>query len=290
MSLRSPILFAVALSAGCAAPLGMARPATVIEPGHVRASVDFGLRSAQDASDMQEAARRQLYQHTGAECGDGDDTQVCPDDAARRAFVEGAAAGLLSSPQTGDSGLAVRYGVAPGVDAGVRLGTSAVRGEVALQVFGDPLNSVDSGFTALIGAGLSHQLSLGGQPVEFVELGDPGRDDLDLFALAGYRYYRKAYVSVGARYMGSYLRGTLTEVVPASEVGPSTDRRLPDTDISGLAHHVGVVVSAYAGMGAVYFGVEVAGGVDFTQIRALGEDRWVSASSFRPAIVALLEI
>ena len=206
-------------------------------------------------------------------------------------MVRGAAAGILSTPQTADVGLTVRYGVVPGIDAGLRLGSNAVRAEVAHQLYGDPLNSVDSGLTALLGVGLSHQLVVADQPLGLLGIRGTGRDDVDLFALLGYRYDRKAYLSVGARYIASSLRGELVERVPSADPGGATaEVALRDTHISGLGHHIGLVASAYAGLGAVYFGVELAGGLDFTRVRALGEETWVSAASYRPGLVIFLEI
>lgn len=296
-ALAPALLCVVALSsaAGCAAPLGLGRPATVIEPGHVRVSADVGMRVAGGATDEQAAASAFYGGHSGEGCGNGDPQDLCVDDATRRVFVRGAAAGLMSTPQTADSGLAVRYGLFPGVDAGVRLGTSAVRGELAWQFFGDPLNSSSSGLTALLGVGVSHQLETGRQPLQLLELSGVGRDDVDLFALLGYRHYRQAYLTLGGRYMASVLRADVVELVPGPDtdgdgVGEFVTADLPDTDVSGVGHHFGLVASAYAGYGAVFLGLEVAAGVDIFSIRALGEESTVTSSAIRPSIVLFFEI
>lgn len=290
MNRRSLLSIVLGCLMGCAAPLGLSRPATVIEPGHYRVSADVGMRVSPGATDVQQVARRQMVASSGASCGNDDPAEVCADDAARRSFVEGAFAGVMSSPQTADAGIALRYGVRPGMDAGVRLGSSAVRGEVAWQLYGDPLNSVDSGLTALVGVGLSHQLEVARQPQSLVKVSDVGRNDLDLFALVGYRHYRRAYVSLGARYMASLLRADLVELVP-DRTAPDglAERALPDTDTSGLAHHIGLVISAYAGLGAAFLGLEIAGGMDFVSVRALGQDSTVMATSIRPSLVFFLE-
>jgi hypothetical protein len=271
--------------------MGVGRPATVIEPGHVRVTVDVGLRVSPAAVDDQEAAAIAGRRVETVACTPGGTAPFCPNERQWRTFVESAAAGMSSSPGTGEGGLAVRYGLRPGWDAGLRLGTSALRAEVAHQFLGDPLNGQDSGVTALAGAALSHNWRLVDQPLVFIEVEDFGRDEVDLFVLGGYRHYRDVYLTLGARYTLSYLRA---ELIPTTEVvtqeGQSAADRLPDTEVSGLVHHVGGVASAFLGIGGAYLGFEIAAGLDVSSIKALGEEITLSAMSVRPALIFFLEI
>jgi len=207
------------------------------------------------------------------------------------ALIEGAAYGPLSSPETGDGALSVRYGLAPGWEGGVRLGTSSLRVEGARQWVGDPLNGVDSGLTVLGGVGVSRSFAAPPHRMELLELKDAGRTEADLFVLAGYRHDRAAYLSLGVRYIAAHLSGRLVPLVPVTTAdGQVGDLSLPDTDVAGFAHHLGLVASAYAGVGAAYLGLEVTGGVDMASVRVLGEDVLLSGLSVRPALVFFLEI
>lgn len=274
----------------CAAPLGLGRPATVIEPGRFRVGADGGMRVAPDAVDAHERAVLAVRAGQRACEGEGG-VGGCLTREDWAALVEGAAYGPLSSPETGDGALSVRYGVAPGWDAGVRLGSSSLRVEGARQWVGDPLNGVDSGVTLLTGLGLSQSFAGAAHRMELLELKDAGRSEADLFVLAGYRHDRAAYLTVGARYIAAHLSGRLIPLVPVTfEDGAPGDLSLPDTDVAGFAHHLGLVASAYAGVGAAYLGMEVVGGLDLTSVRVLGADVLLSGLSVRPALVFFLEI
>ncbi len=278
-------------ASACAAPLGLGRPATVIEPGRVRVGADAGIRVAPDAVDAHERAALVVRSRPGGACVGDDGGARCLTREDWAALVEGAAYGPLSSPETGDAALSVRYGLSPGWEGGARLGSSSLRVEGARQWIGDPLNGIDSGLTVVAGLGLSRSFAAAPHRMELLELKDAGRSEADLFVLAGYRHDRAAYLTVGVRYIAARLSGRLVPLVPVTAAdGAVGDLTLPDTDVAGFAHHLGLVASAYAGVGGAYLGLEVAGGLDLASVRVLGEDVLLSGLSVRPALVFFLEI
>ena len=137
---------------------------------------------------------------------------------------------------------------------------------------------------------MNHHVAAPDVALTMVDLRDVGRNDIDVPVLFGYRHFRSAYLTIGARYTLSHHSAAVVPRRPVAMPDGGTRTDLPETDISGLSHHVGVLFSGYMGIGGPYLGLELTAGYEWASVRAAGEDLTISSLAVRPALVFFVEI
>lgn len=284
--MRILAILVLALASGCTAPSFLAHQGRVTPKGDVRVSLGSGYHVNTQAADVvrdgRDLARTLRAKARGCPAGEGscwtqEDVDPVVDAALRFALV---------APLATRSDVAVRYGVASGVDVGVSVGAGAKGLDVGWQAFG-PRSASEPGWAGSLVAGVgTRSLGAFGDVIEGVLHGDAGLTDGQLAFVTGRQWGEFAHTYVGARYTLTRWKLQVIPDLPIIYDGSEVQQRLLGSDASGFLHTYGSVFGAAVGYRHVFIGGELNVLATSGHARVLFRERDLSGVGLMPALYA----
>lgn len=273
------------LAAGCAAPAFVGQTGRVTPRKDVRVGLGVGYQLNTSAAAVVRDGRdlaRQLDSKRVA----------CPDVASQDCWTLDdlrpvARAGMrfaLVAPFSVNTAVSARYGVADGLDLGLRWGPDNMGLDAGLQVFGPRDPSVEGWAGSLFAGWGKRDLGTLGSVIEDVLQGDASLDDYSLTFVAGRQFREVGHLYLGGRYIYTHWKLQVLPDLPIIYDAATSQRRLLGTDASGHLQHVGAVVGGAIGYKQVFLGAELNLVQTFGRAEVLFEEVSLSGFGVMPTV------
>lgn len=290
MRLPLPALAALAAllatASGCTAPAYVGQTGRVTPKGSFRASFGSGYQVNTTAADLVRDGRdlaRQLDSKRVA-CPDTTLAPECWNVADVRPVVNAAYRFATVAPLSSNTQFGVRYGLASGVDVGLRYGPGNKGADLGLQLFG-PREASQAGWAGSLFAGYGKRdLGTLGDVIESVFQGEASLTDYQVAVVAGRQYGEAAHLYLGGRWLVTRWKVQVLPDIPIIFDGGEVQRELLGTDPSGTIHQLGAVLGGAVGYRHLWLGAELNLLQSFGHARILGEEQTLSGLGVMPAV------
>lgn len=269
-----------ALLSGCATSLATRQTARTLDPGHfsldgaVGAEVPLGTIAAVTVAGEQQTQK--LLAAVASQ------TPYAVSDQDKQDLISASVALLLNPPSVDWEG-GVRAGVLPNLDMGVRYSVNAFRGDLKYRFY----QRVDGDQRTDVAAGLGVSKYLFANPIfdalEFVNLGDFSRWDIEVPFYASHEWGEYVRVYGAAKYVYSRTEVDENLVSTAQQASFLTGLDLQISD-TVHTHFIGATAGLKVGYRWVFVVAEITGGYALGSVRVLGADRSLSGVILFPAL------
>ncbi len=272
------------LAAGCAAPAFVGQTGRVTPRKDVRVGLGIGYQlntsAAAVVEDGRDLARQLESKKTTCPGGGGDCWTLADVQPVARAGMRFA----LVAPLSVNASVSARYGVADGLDLGLRWGPDNMGIDAGLQLFGPRDPSVEGWAGSLFAGWGKRDLGTLGSVIEGVLKGEASLDDYSLTVVAGRQFREVGHLYVGGRYIYTRWKLLVLPALPIIYDAATTQQRLLGTDASGHLQHVGAVVGGAIGYRRVFLGAELNLVQTFGRAEVLFEEVSLSGFGVMPTV------
>lgn len=261
------------LGVGCAAPSFVGQTGRVTPRHAVRMGLGAGVQVntsaaqvVQDGRDLAEALRSKRVacpDLAGQDCWTLDDVRPVARAGLRFALV---------TPYAVSAAVSGRYGVADGLDVGLRWGPDNMGADAGWQAFGPRDPAVEGWAGSLFAGAGKRELGTLGSVIKDVLHGDASLTDYSLAFVAGRQFGQVGHLYLGGRYVYTHWKLLVLPDLPIIYDAAASQRTLLGTDASGHLQHVGLVLGGAVGYRSIFLGAELNVVQTFGRAEVLFED------------------